>query len=253
MVFAPLWPHLEGVERLSIIPYGPLHDVPFYVLRDTASGVELIDRLTLSRAPSLRLWLAAEPPLPRPGARRLISAVHPRFKRHLRERDLEAWSNVAWLPPEDIEAETIASLVQPGDRVLLVTHGEFDEGRPWRSHIDMVTGEMTPRDVKREDWRGVELVFLASCEAARVHAESGDQVQGFPRAFQSAGVRNLIAPHWKVSAMASRVLLCKFLDAQSTRGLDAAEALRHAALEVRDSSKHPYYWTAYTLTRGAGR
>jgi CHAT domain-containing protein len=61
---APLLPHLVDVERLIVVPSGPMHGLPVGHLVDAASGTRLCDRFAISYVPSCRIfaWLRTKDP-----------------------------------------------------------------------------------------------------------------------------------------------------------------------------------------------
>ena len=72
--FAAIVPHLEGVERVVLVPDGVLLGLPLAVLIDD-EGLHLDERFTLELTPSLRTWLDAGRAQPRPARQRSVLAL----------------------------------------------------------------------------------------------------------------------------------------------------------------------------------
>ncbi|MBJ6761208.1 CHAT domain-containing protein [Myxococcaceae bacterium JPH2] len=64
-----------GVRRLLLVPDGPLHDMPFAMLREHPDGPPLVARYELARVPSASLWRYwRERSMPTPGGQALVLA-----------------------------------------------------------------------------------------------------------------------------------------------------------------------------------
>lgn len=91
-----------------------------------------------------------------------------------------------------------------------------------------------------------ELVVLSACQPALGKLSKTEGTFGFPRAFLARGARRVLVPLWNVDDAVTEELMARFYD-HWLAGADAAEALRRAQYEVRETHPHPRYWAAFQL------
>jgi CHAT domain-containing protein len=108
-------------------------------------------------------------------------------------------------------------------------HGE-------RPPADAEEGLLTAEDVCALDLRSTELVVLSACQTGlgRVHTTEG--VLGLRRAFMLAGAKGLVLSLWKVSDLATAILMDRFYENLLRGRLDRDEALREAQRYTRDAT-----------------
>ena len=83
---------------------------------------------------------------------------------------------------------------------------------------------------------------------------------GLRRALSIAGAQTQVLSLWKVDDQATSLLMTRFYENLTTRGLRKADALREARAWLRewedaDGStpfRHPAYWSAFVLLGDAG-
>jgi CHAT domain-containing protein len=101
-----------------------------------------------------------------------------------------------------------------------------------------------------------ELVTLSACRGAGAREFAGEGLVGLTWAFLSSGAGNVIAGLWNVEDASTADLMAALYRGVAS-GKGAAEALRHAKLELRRADPvyaKPYYWAPFvTYTRGAAR
>lgn len=93
-------------------------------------------------------------------------------------------------------------------------------------------GILTAEEVVDLDLSGTELVVLSACDTGRGTLARGEGVVGLQRAFHLAGARSVIASLWKVDDEATSQLMTAFYENLWRRGMNKAEALRQAQLDV---------------------
>jgi CHAT domain-containing protein/tetratricopeptide (TPR) repeat protein len=105
-----------------------------------------------------------------------------------------------------------------------------------RLPADAEEGLLTAEDVCALDLRNTELVVLSACQTGlgRVHTTEG--VLGLRRAFLLAGAKSLVVSLWKVSDLATAILMDRFYEDLLLRGLDRDEALHEAQRYTRDAT-----------------
>ncbi len=115
-------------------------------------------------------------------------------------------------------------------------------------------GVLTAEEVAGLDLRSVDLAVLSACGTGLGQVQAGEGVIGLRRAFQVAGVRNLIMTLWSVADDATARWMQDLFSRRLEANLDAAEAVREVSLRtLRDRrsqgmTHHPYFWGAFVAT-----
>lgn len=173
----------------------------------------------------------------------------------------------------------------PGKRVLhLATHGFFLGGRCTSAleakgeHMPVGAGEnplllsglalaganyrqaagedeedgiLTAEEIASLDLNGVEWAVLSACNTGVGEVKAGEGVFGLRRAFQVAGVRTIIMSLWPVEDQAARQWMTTLYDGRFKKGLETAQAVHQASLNVlhqrrvKNQSTHPFYWASF--------
>ena len=253
-------PPLSGY--LTIVPYGPLHTLPFQALYDGSRY--LVEDYQVSYLPaSSLLESAAEVDTPfgnrRPPAGRpliLGYSSHGHLQRALEEAKTLATLLEGRCYHED-EA-TIARLIEaaPGSPIIhLATHGHSRLDAPNFSSVLLADGRFNAIDAFSLDLRDCELVTLSGCETGLALIGGGDEQLGLGRAFLAAGAKTLVMSLWPVEDSATNELMQLFYQ-NLLRGESKVEALRNAqcALIHRSESNytHPYFWAAFRIVGNVG-
>jgi CHAT domain-containing protein len=241
----PLADDLDG-EQLIIVPYGPLHGIPFHALYDGQSY--LIERYEISYATSATV----------------MARCQARPRRSLQQA-LVVGVPDAGIPYVAQEAETVAALL-PGAQLLqgekatlpalraatpsrgllhLACHGLFRADNPLFSALRLGDGWLTVAEAAELELEA-GLVTLSACESGRSRAIGGDELLGLTRAFLGSGAASLIVSLWLVNDASTARLMEEFY-----RGLQAgqskAAALRAAQRALLANETHPYYWAPFVL------
>jgi CHAT domain-containing protein len=93
-------------------------------------------------------------------------------------------------------------------------------------------GILTAEEISSTSLEGVNLVTLSACETGLGQAAGGEGLLGLQRAFQSAGVRTVVASLWKVDDAATRTLMIEFYRNRWEKRLPKLECLRQAQLNI---------------------
>ncbi len=289
-----------GDRRLVVVADGVLHYVPFAALPDPRGGGEpLLLRHEVVLVPSAsalafqRRQLAGRPraaktlavladPVFDAGDPRLASVSTPAAPAvslaSRAARDLGF--TLDRLPATRREAEAIAALVPPGERLLALgfearrsllvdgelasyrilhfaTHGLVNPHRPELSglvlsHLD-ASGEARDGFLRLADVYdlelGAELVVLSGCRTALGREVRGEGLVGLTRGFLYAGVPRVVASLWQVQDEATAELMRRFYAAMLADGERPAAALRSAQLSIRRERRwsDPFFWGAFFL------
>jgi CHAT domain-containing protein len=105
-----------------------------------------------------------------------------------------------------------------------------------RTLPDAEDGLLTAEDVCNLDLSNTELVVLSACQTGlgRIHTTEG--VLGLRRAFLLAGAKGLIVSLWKVSDLATAILMDRFYENLLQGRMDRDEALHEAQRYTRDTT-----------------
>ncbi len=268
---APLASRLSA-ESVVIVPYGPLHQLPFETLIGPRGP--LVREFELSYLPaasllrfrasaaecdpeSLRLFAVVDPvtdydgdgerDLPSlPGARKEVEGFAWRFGDRT-----EILAGAAALEPACVEGA--------GDHNVIhyACHGEFYPTRPWDSPLFVAPGKKTePRDdgrLRAGEVYGLDLsssclVTLSGCETGKNEVRPGDDPVSLSTAFLHSGASSLLVSLWKVEDEATAELMKRFYSKWIGEKKSKARALREAKTELSMGAyRHPRQWGAFIL------
>ena len=242
--------HLEGVERLVLVPEKYEYVLPWGVLTEHAGWrTPLGQPLPLVVLPAL--------------------GVLPRLQRHPHVRTgpaLVVGNPTGDLPYAEEEANTVAPLLgispllgatatkatvlarlEQASLIHLATHAFFDPDVPLEAGIVLADGILTAREVL-EHRLHADLLVLSACESGQASTLGGEELAGLSQAFFQAGVRSLLVSLWRVNDPATAVLMRAFYAARQA-GVDKAQALRQAMTELQQDPRwtHPHYWGAFVF------
>jgi CHAT domain-containing protein/Tfp pilus assembly protein PilF len=285
ILIAPIEPYLVGIERLVVLPDGPLHHLPFAALvRRDAEGDDsfLIESKSVQVAPSVTAWAELRHrPESRGGA--LVAFADPALPlQSVATAGLRGSRPVA-LPGSRREAERIAALVGAAARVLVgaaanepaakqvgkqvrflhfATHAVVDPWSPLDSALLLAPGHAPSGRLDNgllQAWEVVqglkmeaELVTLSACETGLGTLVADEGILGLARAFHFAGARAVLASLWKVADSETADLMAEFYR-ELLSGQPADVALRRAQLVLSGRPEsHPNHWAAFQLFGAAG-
>ena len=255
---AELLPTPSGL--LTIVPYGPLHKLPFHALYDGSRF--LVENFQVNYLPASSLLLHFDSD---------ESQLH-----HLDDASVAGtrplvfgYSDSGHLQRVKDEAQTIASLLDgtcflegeatiarlieqaPGSPIIhLATHGQSRLDAPNFSYVRMADGQLNAIDAFNLDLRACELVTLSGCETGLALSGGGDEQLGLGRAFLAAGTSSLVMSLWPVEDTATNELMKLFYQFL-LKGESRVQALCAAQCQLmrNDDSNyaHPYFWAAFRL------
>lgn len=258
LLIAPLQALLPAQSgQLTIVPYGPLHILPFHALYDGSHY--LIENFQINYQPaSSNLILSDENSSTRTSNPPLILGYsgHGHIQRAIEEAKTLATmlDGVCYLDEE----ATIARLIEesPGSTIIhLATHGHSRLDAPNFSSVLLADGRFNAIDAFSLHLQDCELVTLSGCETGLALIGGGDEQLGLGRAFLAAGANSLVMSLWPVEDNATHELMQLFYQ-NLLRGDGKAQALRSAQCAVIHRSgsiyTHPYYWAAFRLVGDVG-
>jgi len=268
ILIAPMIKTLPShINSLIIVPYGPLHDLPFHALHDGQQFI--IEHFQVSYLPASNLLSRmnnvqdrsiqhSEAPSPSTNKSPLIFgyAGNGQARSMLDEATMLAdiLGGTCYLEQE----ATIERLITnaPGSPIIhIATHGRVRLDAPHFSSVLLADGQFNSLDAFQLDVKACELVTLSGCETGKALIGGGDEQLGLGRAFLAAGARSLVMSLWPVEDTVTNAFMQHFylglLD-----GKTRAEALRESQCYLlhHQSSMyaHPYFWAAFRLVGETG-
>jgi CHAT domain-containing protein len=246
--------------HLTIVPYGPLHTLPFHALYD--SSRYLVEDYQVSYLPASRFLKSSAEVDVASGDQRSSTPALQRplifgYSGHgLLQYVLEEAKTLATMLEGRCyleEEATIARLIEeaPGSPIIhLATHGHSRLDAPNFSSVLLADGQFNALDAFSLDLKDCELVTLSGCETGLALSGGGDEQLGLGRAFLAAGADTLVMSLWPVEDNATSELMQLFYQ-HLLHGETRAQALQKAQCALihqpQSNYTHPYYWAAFRL------
>jgi CHAT domain-containing protein len=244
-------------RNLMIVPHGPLHYLPFSILRSPESY--LVEEHALTILPSADVLRFLE---------RVEISSGPTLALGNPDR-----AGVSSLPSAEIEAGVVAGVRRhstlfvrkeatrenllrnaPAQEVLhIAAHGQFVPEAPRQTRLLLATSAHDTGDLTVADLFALQpplsssLAVLSACETAVGGIAAGDEVIGFQRGLLFSGVDSMIGSLWSIDDDATGYLM-ENLYGLLNRGVKVPEALRRAQMTTMARYPHPFYWGAFTFT-----
>jgi CHAT domain-containing protein len=252
-LIAPLEADLAGIERLIVVPHGPLHGLPFHAF--LGPDGYLVDLLTVQYAPSATVWQRCREVARPLGQRAAIVGIDdpelPSIAGELRGV-ASVWPSPKVLDGDRATQRALKRLSGKMDVLHLATHAVFRSDNPEFSSIKLSDAWLTVSDLA-EIAHGVQLVTLSACETGKTGVKAGDEALGLTRGLLGAGCPLVVASLWSVNDGSTALLMNHFYGGLG-EGLAPVEALRQAMQKVREEHEHPYSWAPFVvLGDGPGR
>jgi CHAT domain-containing protein len=259
-----LLPFSSGL--LTIVPYGPLHKLPFHALHNGSHF--LIEDFEVNYLPASNLLIHLST------RDRTQDISCPNTEKSTRPPLVLGYSENGHLPRINDEARTIASLLNghcflereatianliqqaPGSPIIhLATHGQSRLDAPNFSYIRLADGQLNAFDAFSLNLDECELVTLSGCETGLALSGGGDEQLGLGRAFLAAGATSLVMSLWSVEDNVTNELMKLFYQ-HLLKGESKVQALRAAQCRLLQRSEsiytHPYFWAAFRLVGDVG-
>ena len=233
-------------RRLIIVPYGPLHSLPFHALFDGKQ--HLIDKFSICYEPSASIFVHCHREQNRRNGHSLIIGVDDPAIPFVRQ-EIEAIAKVLPKPKVLWGAEaTESALREYGARsqfIHIATHGCFRQDSPMFSSIRLADSYLSLYDLYRTNLPA-ELLTLSGCVTGLDFVEQGDELIGLTRGLLYAGAQSLLLSLWDVDDPSTCDFMQEFYR-ELARESEKADALRTAMLRLRNRYPHPYYWAPFKL------
>jgi CHAT domain-containing protein/tetratricopeptide (TPR) repeat protein len=264
---APFAEFLTATPRLTIIPHGPLHELPFEAL-PVDDRTAFFERWHVTVAPSLsaldtlRHRHASRQPPPNQTAFLGIAGGTGLSLPYREVNEVSTWFGpTARIIAQQTDSRSAYAELAPDARhILISSHGKHvaqsRSGYLELSAPDGVATRLTAGDIAHIPLRA-ELVTLAACETARGKAMRSDERLDLTRAFLIAGADAVLATRWRVPEHPStRQFLLDFYQALHQGGpggsrLRKDEALTEARRRSRARGDQAQLWAAWVLVGDA--
>lgn len=244
-LIAPLDAHLD-CTHLILAPHGSLHYLPMHALHDGKQY--LIDRFTISYAPSASIYSLCRRMAEPPGTGSLVLGIEdsraPWISHEVREVASVLPGSRLFVGPD----ARLSALEQWGNESRLIhiaTHGSFRTDNPLFSAVQLADCHLSVYDLYNLRLRA-ELLTLSGCATGLNVVAAGDELLGLVRGLLHAGARSLLLTLWDVHDRSTAEFMRLFYERLRDGG-DKARALRGAILELRGRYPHPCYWAPFVL------
>lgn len=274
----------KNSERLTIIPDGPLWELPFQTLLDQAQHPLLEDH-TISYAPSITFLARVGDRPAKKDEAHLLALANPALGNPLNVASIHKVGSSSplmgalWepLPAATKQVQELRDLYTPKDSLILTgeaaredtfkkragnfdilhfaTHGVINSRAPLYSYLLMSQEDLAPgQDGLLEAWELMQmklrarLAVLSACETGRGQISEGEGVIGLSWAFLAADCPVEVVSQWKVDSASNADLMVDF-HRRFRAGQSAAQALREASLALRKKPEyqHPFYWAPFVV------
>ena len=278
ILIAPALPHLEAVQRLTVVPHGRLHRLSFDALAPAAGGTHrpdyLLQQFAIHYAPAPGLAFSA--PAQRIAYHQDLLGCAPTFG----TADTAATDGYrAALAPLPHTATELAAAYRyfdgtlqldtaarestflraaPRTRILhLATHGRLDDVHPLQSGLyfhrtphDPDDGYLSALEIYGQHLPA-ELAVLSACQTGDGPLATGEGTLSLGRAFTFAGCRSVLMSRWLANDRATADVLGRFYRYLDD-GFAKSAALRRAKLDYLATADplttHPYFWAGLALS-----
>ncbi len=264
------------VTRLVILPDGPLHNLPFDVLRPAPGKPPLAEVYEIAIAPSATTWLRWKQSPVRPPAIPALVFADPDLKGVSRKGDSKSPTRdvqLGDLPRAREEGLAVARYLGGGSECFVgsaatesrlksqnlssfgvlhfASHAVVDTVFPDRSAVLLARGSaaedgwLRPRDVVNLNLSG-QVVVLSACQTASGALIEGEGVTGLAHSFFQAGAHAVIASLWPLRDDEAARTFETFYRHLS-RGVSVGQAMAATRRDLIGAGLPPAVWASPEL------
>ncbi len=253
---APLAEDISSFKRLTIVPHGVLHYLPFNVL---GKNQYLIKKYRLRLLPSASVIRFLAKPVATQNELLVLGNPdlnNPRMDLPGAEDEARAiaryWSKSKVVLRKQASETQLKQQANQFRYIHMASHGQFNPQAPEKSRLLLAPdtkndGSLTTTEVYDLDLNAA-LVSLSACQTGLGDVRQGDDVIGLNRGFLYAGAQTVVSSLWSVPDESTRVLMTAFY--KNLKKLGKAEALRQAQIVTMKKYPRPNQWAAFQMTGG---
>ncbi len=234
---------LLEATSLVIVPFGPLHSLPFHALFDGSEY--LIDRFGICYAPSASIFAYGQRRRFSNEAPSLVLGIDDLRTPFIRE-EVEAVAKVVprskLLFGSEATAQRLFEEGQACRFIHIASHGQFRPDSPLFSAIQLGDGPLNLYDLYRMNL-SVDLLTLSGCVTGMNAVEEGDELIGLTRGLLHAGACSLLLSLWDVDDRSTAEFMRQFYSELQNHG--KINAVQIATKKVRERYPHPYHWAPF--------
>jgi CHAT domain-containing protein len=267
-----------GIDRLIVVPDGPLHHLPFDALRAQPDAEPLAARYEMVVAPSATVWRHWRNSVASPASRRALALADPHHESSVdagaaeRTAALQRGLRLGRLPHARAETRALERHLVGVDALVgarasekdlktrdlrnydilhLAAHAIADEARPERSAVILAAGAesedglLQAREIQALDLEG-RVVVLSACQTASGAILSGEGVLSLARAFFEAGAHAVIGTRWPIRDEDAAMFFEGFYRHLGS-GASLSAALRQAKVEAIAAGRPAAGWASLVL------
>jgi CHAT domain-containing protein len=246
-LMAPVEGLIAHAGHLIIAPHDFLHYLPFHALIDSR-GRYLDDRVSSSRTPSASVYHLCSTKEGNTAGGSLILGIPDPAAPHILD-EVRTVSRALPGPELFLGAKATHQVLRekgPGARFIhIATHGHFRQDNPMFSSIRLGDSYLSLFDLYQLNFT-CELITLSGCGTGLNVVVGGDELLGLVRGLLYAGAQGALVTLWDVNDRSTAEAMRLFYEAMGSHP-NKAEALRHAAREIRNHYPHPFYWAPFVL------
>ncbi|MFI6495128.1 CHAT domain-containing protein [Streptomyces sp. NPDC050564] len=255
----------EGKDHLCFVPHGPLHYVPFGLMRHR--GRPLCEDWTVTTLPNHALLLdergGATTTTRRERQLTTFALTYPEGNPHamspLPHTSSEARAigdvfGVAPLLDDDATETRFVEALQTSRFVHLAAHGSHDFHAPsfqcvYLTPDEASDGLLRAHELTSLDLRGTEMVTLSACETSLGRMDLADNAWGLPATLLLAGVRTIVGTLWGVRSDTAEFFYRELYE-RVRSGIPRHYAYAAALRSTRE--QYPVYrdWGAFSFIGG---
>ena len=232
--------------HLVIIPHRFLHKIPFHALLDGDSF--LMDRLGISYSPTAQVFQLCQS-RDYPAAEKDVVLAAGGSART--QGELNAAAVARALPKATVlegEAASIENLKLHGRRCRILhleTRANFRQDNPMFSTLQLAGGRLSFFDLFGFSLE-TDLTVVSGMGSDLDRITEAHEWTGLAHGLVYAGSRAVLLPLWDLPPQEAERFLIPFYRRLADSG-DRVSALKQTMLEIRERTRHPYFWASFVL------
>jgi hypothetical protein len=254
---------LNGVEHLSVIPFGAITTLPIGALRPFADDRQTVDLFTVNyllfagevARKAVKWGPPTEPlifgnPLPKNREEQRARCIASLPEAENEASQAHVFFGGTYLPRDLATKRAFTERAAQADMIYFAAHGLAGlENGISDSFIAMADENLTARDIQNISsfkFNKTRLVVMSACQTGLGRIQQFGVI-GLARTFLDAGAENTVMSLWNVSDKATSLLMSEFNS--QLRRWPPAEALQIAQIYLRQKTIYnaPVFWAGFAV------